>query len=83
MRLVPDEETERQALVAEARQISMSAPVLFPMLDKRRSAAIQRMLGNYRDGKMDQGVIAEIFVISSIQEELRNKLNNLKLSEEK
>lgn len=76
---VPADENERQRLISEARQISVALPVLGPLLDRRKLNALQRLMGDYRDGKQNQNAVAEIFVIDSIQAELRAKLENLNL----
>jgi hypothetical protein len=83
MRIVPPSEEQLRQQVSEARQLSIAAPILIPMLERRKYMAYQRLLGNHRDSRpVDHNAIAEMFVIESIQEEIRQKLENLNLNKE-
>jgi hypothetical protein len=79
LRVAPESELQH-ALLVEARQISVALPALDPMLSRRKEAAFKRLMGNYRDGKHNdqQAIIAELFVIETIVNELNSKLQNLK-----
>lgn len=82
LKSVPDlaKEEEIRERIAEARQLSVSAPVLVPMLLRRKNISFQRLLAAHRDGKHpDQNAIAELFVIESIINEVNAKLADLNL----
>lgn len=81
MKLVPETDAEINALIAEARQLSVAAPVIIPMLEARKLSAYQRLLSDYRDNRpVNQNNIAILFVIDSLQTEIRSKLQNLNLN---
>lgn len=73
-----------EKLLVEARQVAISAPVLFPMLEKRKTSSLQKLLSTYRDGgEKYLPIIAELFVIETIRQELEAKLEYLNLKENK
>lgn len=83
MRVVPEDKDLVMQMVAEARQLSIAAPIVLPMLERRKHGAYQRMLAAYRAGKgADINAMAEMSVIEAIQSEIREKLENLNLVQE-
>lgn len=78
MKVVPPDVDAINRQIAEARQLSVAAPIIEPMLNRRKLAALQRLLGCHRDGKpVDTNAIAEIYIIEQLQHEMRSKLEAL------
>jgi len=83
MRAVPPDDAVIRERIAEARQLSVAAPILLPMLERRKRMAYQSMLADYRDGRIpSHNHIATMFVIESIMSEIHSKLNDLNMSKE-
>lgn len=85
MRIVGDaEEEKRMKLVAEARHLAVASPVLLPMLEAKRSAAFNKLISIYREGKTDfMTTIAELSVLESIKREVLSKIEYLQLMEDR
>lgn len=84
MKPVPSTEQEKMQLITEARQLNVALPIIVPMLERRAKGAMQRLMSAHRDGKpSDQNAIAELYVIDSIQSELRSKIDALNFQEKK
>lgn len=66
--------TEREKQLIEARLIAQSSAALFPLFDRRKDMAIQKILGLYRDGKPTADAVGELAAIESIRQELKTKL---------
>jgi hypothetical protein len=66
--------------INEARQLSVSFPVLMPLLQKRQASAFGKLMANHRDSRHQeqQNIISELFVIDSIMKEINAKIDNLK-----
>lgn len=76
-------EQEKQRLLTEARMIQTALPVLGPMLEARKGNALKRLLAAHRDGKLDAASVAEIAIIDSMESEIRAKLQNLTVIQER
>lgn len=75
---------EIEKLLVEARQVAVASPILFPMLERRKTSSLQKLLSTYRDGGVDYlPIIAELFVIETMRQELEAKLEYLNLKENK
>lgn len=61
----------------ELRQIAMSAPVILPMLEKRRKSAVQRLIAAYRINEELVGHAAEIAVIDEMEREVLRRCEEL------
>lgn len=81
MRIIQGE-GEKMRLLTEARQIQAAAPLLFPMLERKRESTLQRLISTYRNGQTDLNAVAELSVIESLLAELKSKLQNLTIKEE-
>lgn len=78
MKIVPPDAETVNRQIAEARQLSVAAPIIEPMLNRKKLAALQRLLGAHRDGKpVDTNAVAEIYIIEQLQNEMRSKLEAL------
>lgn len=73
------DEIKRGQMLEEAKRLQIAAPVLIPILEKRREYAIQKIIANFRDEKTNQqtGTIAELYTIDGILYEINTKLNYL------
>lgn len=71
-------EYEKQNLITEARMLAVAGPALAPILEKKKAIAFQKLLGLYRDGVKDNlSVVAELFVLQSLQDEIKTKIEQL------
>lgn len=78
MKVVPLSPDQINQQIAEARQLSIAAPIILPMLERRKLMAYQKVLGAHRGAKPpDANAIAEMSVIEQIQSEIREKLESL------
>ena len=65
---------EREQLLNEARQFYLAAPLLHPLLAKRRELILVRILQQHREGRTDYtSLVAELAVISDLEREIRTK----------
>lgn len=67
-------EEERHDLIAEAKIIAIANPILFPILAKRKAEAFGRLRQAHKMGRTDTDtIVAELSVLSDIEDELRQK----------
>ena len=81
MRTVPEDELVRARRIQEAQQLSVAAPVLFPLLSGYREDAISRIQVCVRDGKPHEllGPSTQLYVIDNMISDIKSKLEGLNL----
>ena len=57
----------------ELRLYAHAAPLLMPLLERRKTAALKRLVAQYRAGENLIGTSAEIAVLEDLESELRRK----------
>lgn len=63
----------------ELRMLSVSAPVVLRMLEKREKTVTDKIYGNFRNGELDHTAhIAEMCAYRDLQTEIKNALNRHK-----
>ena len=68
----------------DGRVLKIAAPVLLPLLDKRKKSAIGKLLGQFRMGNSDLvGYVAELSSIYGLYEDITNKIRSTETLEEK
>ena len=77
-------EHERIESIAEARRFYMAAPIIVPMLEKRKDITLQRLMAKYRDGATDYAnVVAELYTIDNLLREIKTQEQIYRVTEEK
>lgn len=67
-------EQERDDLIKEARVFYMIAPLVGPILDKKRREVISRMRIAHQAGERDHtALVAELSVITALDDEIKRK----------
>ena len=68
----------------ELRSFALAAPYLMPLLERRKQQILGRIISAYRTKGDLQGVAAELAVITDLENELKQKHNELnRMQEEK
>lgn len=76
-------ENERHNLLTEARQYQIAAPILLPILEKRKHIAMTKLMQKYREGATDYlTLVAELSVLTDLARELTSKESTFQLLEE-
>lgn len=71
-------ENDKQNLITEARQYAVAAPSLLPLLETRKTQAIQKLIGRFRNGETELlATIAEIAGLQSLEDEIKRKIQTL------
>jgi hypothetical protein len=67
-------EAEKVQMLTEARQFYIAAPILLPLLEKRKADALNRLIAKHRDGdnKYDT-LVSEISVLTNLQHDINSK----------
>lgn len=73
---------QREELILEAKQFYFAAPLLKPLLEKRWSIAYSRLLAKFREGSINDSLVAELAVLSDLKAEILRKENEFKSLEE-
>jgi len=61
-------------MLNEARRFYLAAPVLLPILEKRRNDVVNRLLAKHRDGDTNYvTLVTELAVITGIEKEISSK----------
>lgn len=64
----------REELLQEARIIALAAPVLMPLLEKRKKIAYERLLMEFRQGSTNySNLVSELSVLSMLILEVEQK----------
>ena len=65
---------ERHDQLSEARLFAISAPVILPIIEKRKHIAIERIQSKFRDGSTDfTTLVAELSSLSDLEREIKQK----------
>lgn len=69
--------------IAEARVFALAAPVVLPLLEKRKKEALGRLLIAYRSGKTElTTIVAEISALTDLELEITRKESTFRQLEE-
>lgn len=67
-------EEERHETLAEARIFALSAPVILPIIEKRKRDALGRLMQAHKSGRIDTAsIVAEISAYTDIEVEIKQK----------
>jgi len=67
---------ELQAEYAEAKTFAWAAPVILPLIEKRKRVAFELLVSEFKQGKTDPTArIAELTVLSDLEREIHQKQN--------
>lgn len=76
-------ENEREEL-QDLRLFAIAAPMLRPLLEKRKRAAFEQMRREFKDGRTDHTArVAELSVLADLETELNLKENHYRSLEER
>lgn len=65
---------ERAEALTEARMFALAAPVILPLIEKRKKIATERMQMKFREGSTDfMTLVAEITTLADLEREIRQK----------
>lgn len=65
---------ERAEALTEARMFALAAPVILPLIEKRKRIATERMQMKFREGSTDfMTLVAEITTLADLEREIRQK----------
>jgi hypothetical protein len=74
---------DRNRLITEARHFYTAAPVLLPLLEKRKRVAFDRLMLAHKEGKTDYiALVAELNVINDLEREILTKEQTYRSLEE-
>lgn len=60
--------------LTEARMFALAAPVLLPIIEKRRRSAYETMIGEHKLGKTDHVArVAELAALYDLEREIKSK----------
>jgi hypothetical protein len=64
----------REEMIREARIIALAAPVLMPLLEKRKKVAYERLLMEFRSGSSNyHHLVSELSVLSMLIRDVEEK----------
>ena len=63
--------------LSELRSFALAAPYLMPLLDRKKKAIMGKIIAAYRCKSDLEGVAAELAVITDLENELKQKHNEL------
>lgn len=67
---------ERHDALTEARMFTLAAPVILPLLEKRKRFALGRLEQKFREGSTDFiALAAELTLLADLEREIRQKEN--------
>lgn len=70
--------------VSEARIFALAAPVILPLIEKRKRDALARLMQAHRAGRADTStLVAEITVLAELEMEINQKEQTYRTLEEK
>lgn len=77
-------EEERQEMLTESRMFSLAAPVILPLLEKRRKVAMDRLMAKHKEGSTDYlTLVSELSVLNDLERDIKTKSQTYSLMEEK
>jgi len=76
------DESERIETLNEARQFYLAAPVMMPLIERRKRIAYERLLAKHRDGDTNVlNLVSELSVLNDLENEIRRKEETYKTME--
>lgn len=67
---------ERHEALTEARMFALAAPVILPLIEKRKKFAGERLQTKFREGSTDfVALVAELTVLADLEREINQKQN--------
>lgn len=67
-------EHERIEAISEARIFAIAAPLIRPLIERRKKDALARLMQAHRAGRSDTAtLVAEVTVLSEIEHEINQK----------
>ena len=67
-------EFDRTEAIAEARVFALAAPVILPIIAKKKKDAIGRLMQAHKSGRTDTAaLVAEVCVLTDIETEINQK----------
>lgn len=65
---------EKQDALSEARLFALAAPVVLPLIEKRKKYATERLQMKFREGSTDfTTLVAEITTLADLEREIKQK----------
>lgn len=65
---------ERAELQTEARLFALAAPVILPLIEKRKKVALEMLMADFRQGKTDNTArVAELTCLGDLEREIKQK----------
>lgn len=65
---------ERQEMVTEARLFALAAPVVLPLIERRKKHSLDKLLAAHREGRTDTTtLVAELSVLSDLERDIKQK----------
>ncbi len=75
---------ERHEALTEARMFALAAPVILPLIEKRKKIATERLQAKFREGSLDfTTLVAEITTLADLEREIKQKENMYNTLQEK
>ena len=65
---------ERQEALSEARLFALAAPVILPLVEKRKKIASDRLMAKFKEGSTDFiTLVAELNTLTDLEREIKQK----------
>lgn len=65
---------ERAELLTESRLFALAAPVILPLIEKRKKVALELLMSDFRQGKTDNTArVAELTCLGDLEREIKQK----------
>lgn len=65
---------ERQEALSEARLFALAAPVILPLIEKRKKIASDRLMAKFKEGSNDFiTLVAELNSLTDLEREIKQK----------
>lgn len=69
--MTPD---ERHEALTEARMFALAAPVILPLIERRKKYATERLQAKFREGSTEfTTLVAEITTLADLEREIKQK----------
>lgn len=76
-------EQEIQNLKTDARLFYLAAPVMLPLIEKKKKMAYERLMMKHREGSTEyHNIVAELAVLTDLEREINNKEQTYRAMEE-
>jgi len=65
---------DRQEEILEAKMFALAAPVILPLIEKRKRYATERLQSKFREGGTDfMTLVAELTTLADLEREIKQK----------